>query len=99
MSMFEYMDNNPTYNTIFNKAMVAISTIIMKKILEVYNGFEGLDSLVDVAGGIVKCLSMVVSKHLSIKGINLDLPHVIKEALSYPATFYITFTIIMNYTN
>ncbi|XP_031393142.1 caffeic acid 3-O-methyltransferase-like [Punica granatum] len=84
MSIFEYMDNDPAFNTIFNSSMVAISNLMMKRILEIYDGFEGLSSLVDVAGGTGKCLSMITSKYPSIKGINFDLPHVIKEAPSYP---------------
>ncbi|PKI35392.1 hypothetical protein CRG98_044224 [Punica granatum] len=84
VSIFEYMDSNPAFNTIFNKGMVALSTIIMKKILEIYDGFEGLSSLVDVAGGTGKSLNMIVSKYPSIKGINFDLPHVTKEAPPYP---------------
>lgn len=88
MSIFEYMDVNPAFNTIFNKGMVALSTIIMKKVLEVYHGFEGLGSLVDVAGGTGKSLNMVISKYPSIKGINFDLPHVTREAPPYPGTLY-----------
>lgn len=88
MSIFEYMDVDPAFNTIFNKGMVALSRIVMKKVLEVYDGFEGLSSLVDVAGGTGKSLNMVISKYPSIKGINFDLPHVTREAPPYPGTFY-----------
>ncbi|XP_039163957.1 caffeic acid 3-O-methyltransferase 1-like [Eucalyptus grandis] len=55
----------------------------MRKILEIYQGFEGLTTLVDVAGGTGKCLNMIISKYPSIKGINFDLPHVIESAPSY----------------
>ena len=84
MSMYQYMDKVPTFNKRFNKTMADLSTIIMKKILEVYQGFEGLTSLVDVGGGTGKCLSMIISKYPSIKGINFDLPHVTQSAPSYP---------------
>lgn len=66
------------------------STITMKKLLETYKGFEGLNSVVDVGGGTGAVLSMIVSKYPSIKGINFDLPHVIEDAPSYPGTHPIT---------
>ena len=78
------MDKDPAFNILFNKSMADLSTIALSKILEVYQGFVGLTSLVDVGGGTGKCLSMVISKYPSIKGINFDLPHVIQSAQSYP---------------
>lgn len=82
ISIFEFMDIDPAFNNTFNNAMATITTIVMKKILEIYQGFEGLTTLVDVAGGTGKCLNMIISKYPSIKGINFDLPHVIESAPS-----------------
>ena len=62
------------------------STIVVKKILEKYNGFEGLGSLVDVGGGTGATINTIVSKYPTIKGINFDLPHVIEDAPSYTGT-------------
>ncbi|KAL6972196.1 nicotinamide N-methyltransferase [Sarracenia purpurea var. burkii] len=59
------------------------STITMKKILETYQGFEGLTTLVDVGGGTGATLNIIRSKYPSIRGINFDLPHVIEDAPSY----------------
>ncbi|KAJ0102642.1 hypothetical protein Patl1_04824 [Pistacia atlantica] len=75
VTMFEYMRNDPTFNNVFNKSIAANSQITMKGILEVYRGYDGLASLVDVAGGTGKCLHMITSKYPYIKGINYDLPH------------------------
>nr|XP_023898553.1 caffeic acid 3-O-methyltransferase 1-like [Quercus suber] len=86
MSLFQYMDKDPAFNIAFNKSMADLSTIALSKILEVYQGFVGLTSLVDVGGGTGKCLNMVISKYPSIKGINFDLPHVIQSTPSYPGT-------------
>jgi hypothetical protein len=36
------MNIDPTFNKIFNKAMAGISSLTMRKILETYEGFEGL---------------------------------------------------------
>ncbi|KAI8018579.1 hypothetical protein LOK49_LG04G00696 [Camellia lanceoleosa] len=52
----------------------------MNKILETYNGFEGLNSVVDVGGGNGAILNMIVSKYPTIKGINFDLPQVIEKS-------------------
>ncbi|CAL5417289.1 unnamed protein product [Camellia sinensis] len=84
MTIFQYMDVDPTLKQVFNRSMATKSSVDMKKILETYKGFEGLTSLVDVGGGIGTTLNVVVSKYPSIKGINFDLPWVIKSAPSYP---------------
>ncbi|PIN26890.1 Caffeate O-methyltransferase [Handroanthus impetiginosus] len=90
MSPFEYFAKDPKLSRIFDQAMYEESTIILKKILEKYKGFEGLKSLVDVGGGIGASLRMIISKYPSIKGINFDLPHVIQNAPSYPGMEHIS---------
>ncbi|GMH18327.1 hypothetical protein Nepgr_020168 [Nepenthes gracilis] len=89
MAAFEYNGEDPRFNKIFNDSMSNHSTLIMKKILEAYKGFEGLSSLVDVGGGIGTTLSMIVSKYPTIEGINFDLPHVIKDAPPFPGVQHI----------
>ncbi|OMO70073.1 O-methyltransferase, family 2 [Corchorus olitorius] len=81
---FEYPGRDPRFNQIFNTAMMNHTTIVMKKILETYKGFEKLNRVVDVGGGLGMTLSIITSKYPSIKGINFDLPHVIKHAPAYP---------------
>ncbi|KAL5738835.1 hypothetical protein ACOSP7_031596 [Xanthoceras sorbifolium] len=83
MGLFEYLGTNPRFNMIFNNGMSSHSKIAMKKVVETYKGFEGLKSIVDVGGGTGAALSIIISKYPSIKGINFDLPHVIKDAPSY----------------
>ncbi|GMH18325.1 hypothetical protein Nepgr_020166 [Nepenthes gracilis] len=82
-ALFEYNEVNPRFNKVFNNGMSDPSILIIKKILEAYKGFEGLSSLVDVGGGIGTTLNMIVSKYPMIKGINFDLPHVIKDSPSF----------------
>ncbi|KAL0304501.1 UNVERIFIED_CONTAM: Caffeic acid 3-O-methyltransferase 1 [Sesamum radiatum] len=89
MTAFDYHGTDPRFNKVFNQGMSNHSTIIMKKILEIYNGFEGLKTVVDVGGGTGATLNMIVSKHPSIKGINFDLPHVIEDAPSYPGVEHV----------
>ena len=52
-------------------------------ILENYKGFENLETLVDVGGGLGITLDMITSKHPNLKGINYDLLHVIEHAPTY----------------
>ncbi|XP_010473409.1 PREDICTED: flavone 3'-O-methyltransferase 1-like [Camelina sativa] len=84
MSVLEYQKTDTRFNKVVNDGMSNHSTISMKKILEIYKGFDGLSSLVDVGGGSGATLKMIVSKYPNLKGINFDLPHVIKDAPSYP---------------
>jgi hypothetical protein len=85
-SSFQFMNIDPTFNKIFNKAMAGISSLTMRKILETYEGFEGLASLVDVGGGIGRTLNRIISNYPSGEGINYDLPRVVQSAPSYPDT-------------
>ncbi|GJX19934.1 caffeic acid 3-O-methyltransferase-like protein [Tanacetum coccineum] len=80
---FELPALNTKFNELFNNAMVNHSTIVMTEILKCYNGFDNLNSLVDVGGGLGVTINMIVSKYPLIKGINYDLPHVIKHAPQY----------------
>ncbi|KAK9075133.1 hypothetical protein SSX86_003453 [Deinandra increscens subsp. villosa] len=80
---FEYPALDKRFNEVFNKAMINHTTIVMKEILKHYCGFDNVKSLVDVGGGLGITLNMIVSKHPTIKGINFDLPHVIKHAPLY----------------
>ncbi|KAL2556389.1 Flavone 3'-O-methyltransferase 1 [Forsythia ovata] len=89
MTAFEYPGTNPRFNKVFNLAMSNHSTVIMKKILEIYKGFEGLSSVVDVGGGTGSTTHMIVSNYPSIKGINFDLPHVIKDSPPYPGVDHV----------
>ncbi|KAL4271710.1 hypothetical protein GQ457_13G000410 [Hibiscus cannabinus] len=91
MDVFEYNGTDPRFNKAFNRGMSGHSTITMKKILETYDGFEGIKTLVDVGGGIGASLHLhaIVSKYPSIKGINFDLPHVINNAPSCPGVEHV----------
>ncbi|XP_050206964.1 cathecol O-methyltransferase 1-like [Mercurialis annua] len=86
---FEYPRRDPRFNEVFNKAMFNHTTIVMKRILECYNGFEDLKQLVDVGGGLGVTLNIIISKYPNIKGINYDLPRVIHNAPSYPGVSHV----------
>lgn len=84
MRAFEYLGSDEQFAEMFNLAMSESSTLVMKKILEVYKGFEDVDTLVDVGGGVGTVLALVTSKYPRIKGINFDLASVIANAPPCP---------------
>ncbi|XP_074287641.1 cathecol O-methyltransferase 1-like [Silene latifolia] len=89
-SAFEYASIDESFNQIFNTAMRNYSTIMMKYLVEKYNGFKGVKQLVEVAGGFGHIIRIIVFKYPSIKGINFDLPHVIQKALPIPGVEHIS---------
>ncbi|XP_060675228.1 caffeic acid 3-O-methyltransferase-like [Ziziphus jujuba] len=89
MHPFEYPGVDSRFNQVFNTAMYNHTTITIKQILEVYKGFEPIKQLVDVGGGLGVTLKNITSTYPHIKGINFDLPHVIKHAPSYPGVKHV----------
>ncbi|KAK1353207.1 Caffeic acid 3-O-methyltransferase [Heracleum sosnowskyi] len=89
MHAFEYPAKDGRYNDVFNQAMYDHTTIVMKKILEVYNGFEEMTEIIDVAGGTGATLAKIIAKYPQIRGINFDLPHVIKNAAPLPGVEHV----------
>uniref|UniRef100_A0A7N2MDA7 O-methyltransferase C-terminal domain-containing protein n=2 Tax=Quercus lobata TaxID=97700 RepID=A0A7N2MDA7_QUELO len=73
----------------FNVAMFNHTTIVIKKILESYKGFEQLRQLVDVGGGLGVTINLITTRYPNIKGINFDLPHVIQHARPYPGVEHV----------
>nr|KAJ0185979.1 hypothetical protein LSAT_V11C900460300 [Lactuca sativa] len=86
---FEYPAKDNRFNQVFNKCMYDNTTIVMKMFLGKYKGFEGVKQLVDVGGGLGANLNIIVSKYPTIKGINFDLPHVIKDTHSSPGVDHV----------
>ncbi|KAG5535875.1 hypothetical protein RHGRI_023596 [Rhododendron griersonianum] len=84
MHAFEYCGKDVRFNEVFNKAMQCGTKLLIKKIVHSYKGFEQLQSLVDVGGGLGVSLSFITAKYPHIKAINFDLPHVIQQAPPYP---------------
>ncbi|KAI6695954.1 hypothetical protein NL676_023664 [Syzygium grande] len=82
--IFDYAGTDPKLNDYFNNAMKCLSTIYMGKLMDRYDGFKGAKTVVDVGGGVGECLKLILSKHPHLRGINFDLPHVVKNGLSYP---------------
>ncbi|ESQ43113.1 hypothetical protein EUTSA_v10015575mg [Eutrema salsugineum] len=89
MKIFEYIQTDSQFGEVFNKAMLESSTIVMKKVLNVYEGFKDVKTLVDVGGGLGNTLSLITSNYPHIVGVNFDLPSVLASAPSYRGTNHI----------
>jgi caffeic acid 3-O-methyltransferase len=88
MHAFEYPVVDPRFNDVFNNAMVNTTTIVMKRILEIYEGFKNINRLVDVGGGLGINIKLITSKYPHIHGVNFDLPHVLEHAPTYPGIYF-----------
>jgi hypothetical protein len=78
---FECIASMPRVQAAFNQGMTAISRDFAPAILEAYD-FSHIGTLMDVAGGQGYFLCQALRRHPRIRGILLDLPHVVDEAKS-----------------
>jgi hypothetical protein len=76
---FDVFPALPETCTEFNNAMTNISAMTIPVVLEHYD-FSGIGTLVDVAGGHGLLISQILKHYPDIKGILLDLPHVLEGA-------------------
>ncbi|KAK9093735.1 hypothetical protein Scep_025204 [Stephania cephalantha] len=81
---YYYYRRNPNVGKTFNSSLHSMTSIIMEKMVEIYKGFEGLKSLVDIGGGTGTAISYIKRKYPSIKAINFDLPSVVEHAPQIP---------------
>jgi copper chaperone CopZ len=81
--IFEYFKQNPTEAQIFNDAMTAFSMIDGPAVADAYN-FEGIRSIVDVAGGHGLLLAIILKKNAQMKGTLYEMPHVLEGAKNGP---------------
>ncbi|KAF3785022.1 Caffeic acid 3-O-methyltransferase [Nymphaea thermarum] len=89
MGFYDHLPQDPCLNELFNTAMHDHSTIVTKKILEVYDGFHDFRSVVDVGGGTGANLSLITGKYAGIKAVNFDLPHVVQKAPEFPGVEHV----------
>ncbi len=76
---FEYMQQNPKIAARFNDMMVRQTQGWAQDIIAAYD-FGDTRTLVDVGGGQGAMLAAILSAHPHIKGVLLDLPHVVEGA-------------------
>ncbi|KAI3932394.1 hypothetical protein MKW98_029042, partial [Papaver atlanticum] len=63
--------------------------IVSKMLVEYKDGINGIRSLVDVGGGTGAMIAEIVEINPHIKGINLDLPHVLATAPEHPGVTHV----------
>jgi hypothetical protein len=78
-SPFEAFAKDPELSEIFNNAMTGFSAFVVPSVLEAYD-FSGINTLVDVAGGHGALLAAILKQYPAMKGIVMDLDHVVAGA-------------------
>jgi O-methyltransferase domain/Dimerisation domain len=81
--IFEYLKQNPAEGQIFNDAMTQISMIDSPAVADTYN-FDGIDSIVDIAGGHGLLLATILKKNPQMRGTLYEMPHVLEGAKKGP---------------
>ncbi|KAK7312840.1 hypothetical protein VNO77_37019 [Canavalia gladiata] len=80
MTFWDYASREPKLNNLFNDAMTSdtrlISSVVIEKCKEV---FKGLESLVDVGGGMGTMVKAIANSFPQLKCIVFDLPHVVAD--------------------
>jgi len=81
--VFEYLPTEPAESEVFNDAMTCFSGMTLPAVLESYD-FSGIGTLMDVAGGHGALLRAILNRYPSMRGIVIDLEHVIQGARQLP---------------
>ncbi|HEX7288574.1 MAG TPA: methyltransferase [Candidatus Angelobacter sp.] len=81
--VFEYMPQNREESDVFEHAMTWFSNWVVPTVLEAYD-FSGVETLLDVAGGRGALIRGILKKYPQMKGMAVDLEHVIEAAKQYP---------------
>ncbi|CAL4924959.1 unnamed protein product [Urochloa decumbens] len=82
-NVWEMCESSDAANASINNAMAADSRFLMKVVLkECGEIFHGIDSLVDVGGGVGSAATAIAAAFPNLKCSVLDLPHVVAKAPS-----------------
>jgi O-methyltransferase/methyltransferase family protein len=81
--VFEFLKQHPEEAQIFNDAMSALSMIDSPAVAEAYS-FEGIRSIVDIAGGHGLLLATILERNPHLQGTLYEMPHVLAGARSGP---------------
>jgi len=82
MELFDYLKGHPEDSETFNAAMVNLSQMFVPAAIDAYD-FSETQTLVDVGGGHGAVLATVLQKFPKMKGILVDIDHVVAGAHSY----------------
>ncbi|GAU19865.1 hypothetical protein TSUD_170910 [Trifolium subterraneum] len=76
---WEFLNENPKYNTMFNDAMASDSKMINLALKDCDFVFEGLESIVDVGGGNGTTAKIICDKFPKLKCVVFDRPKVVEN--------------------
>ena len=79
MGFWEYGNQNPGFNNLFNEAMASDSGMMNLVVRDCKAVFEGLDTLIDVGGGTGTCSRIISEAFPNLKCTVFDLPHVVAD--------------------
>jgi O-methyltransferase len=79
MPVFEYLESQAELQEIFNDAMSSFSEVVIPAAIDAYD-FDGIELLVDVAGGHGAVLTAILREYPNMRGVLFDLEHVILGA-------------------
>ena len=79
--IFEFFSKNPEEAQIFDDAMTGLSSIDGPAVANAYN-FDGIPTIVDIAGGRGLLLATLLQKNPHLKGTLYEMPHVLAGAKS-----------------
>ncbi|KAL6661830.1 hypothetical protein ACP70R_001214 [Stipagrostis hirtigluma subsp. patula] len=80
-TVWEFANQNPAFGALGNEGMVADSNFVMDIVVkECGDVFQGVSSLVDVAGGLGGAAQAIANAFPHVKCSVLDLPHVVADA-------------------
>jgi len=81
--IFDYFAENQEFSELFNNGMSSMSRVVTPALLEAYD-FSGIHTLMDVAGGHGALLRAILNEHPEMRGMLIDLDHVIEGAKRIP---------------
>jgi len=77
--VFPYFEANREASRIFDNAMSSFSQIAIEAVASAYD-FQGMGTLVDIAGGHGRLLTGILDRNPEMNGVLFDQPHVIADA-------------------
>nr|KYP57956.1 Caffeic acid 3-O-methyltransferase [Cajanus cajan] len=90
VSAIEYHTKKPDDNVMpsIYKSFAGMCVPFMMEMLQVYDGFKGVETLVDVGGNSGITLRMIMDNYPNVrKGINFDLPDMVARAPNIPGIY------------
>ena len=81
--IFEFLKQHPEEAQIFNDTMTELSMMDSPAVADAYN-FDGIQSIVDIAGGHGLLLATILQRNPHLKGTLYEMPHVLEGAANGP---------------